>query len=67
MSSIKDLGVLVSSDLTWNPHVSYIIEKHTGTLGFSIELLDIATLLVQRKKLYNMTLIKSIILSYLVP
>ena len=46
-SSIKDLVVLLSSDLTWSLHVSYITVKSYSPLGFSIVLLVIATLLVQ--------------------
>ena len=57
-SSIKYLGVLISSDLTWNQHILFINGSHTGLWPSSIVLLALATLLVQRKN--YITLIKSI-------
>ena len=34
VSSVKDLGVMVTKDLTWSNHVRYVTAKANRMLGF---------------------------------
>ena len=59
-SSIKDLEVLISSYLTWNLHVSYIIGKAYRSLGLLRHTFSHCNSVSAKKKLY-ITLVKYII------
>ena len=60
LPQVKDLGVIVSSDLTWSKHIEVIVAKANKTLGLIKRLLKDTSDLKVRKILYC-TLVRPIL------